>query len=240
VCVRVVALSLLLGGWTSCSAEAPASTTGTPALCQGAPGAWSFATTWTTWLHADPLRIDERRQSLRYFVRCALGPEETVTLPDGEALRGTFGLVPEWTLRPLDRDGQEIVSACLIALTNAEGAHVQVGLAGPALGDRSLAPELSFMEATFYGNIFADPPIIRGCTGTREAAAKHVVGLAERRCGEPGNPCGVQVEGPCDAGDEPPCRRWSGPPAHRYCVEAHGGAVTFHHPITVYLEVRDG
>lgn len=222
---------------THCTDEArPAAAGVTEALCQGDGGSCSLSPAWSAWLRAAPSRVESRAQSLRYLVRCALGEGDTVTLPGGETLPGAFGLARGWALRPLDRDGQELVSACLIALTNARGVHVRVGLTGPDLRGEPLAPRFSFMEASFYGNVFVDPPIIRACTGTRDAAGRQVIGRIDRVCGEPDNPCGVANDGPCEATG---CSHWDARGTSRHCVEARGGGRSFLHPITVYLETRE-
>jgi hypothetical protein len=104
----------------------------------------------------------------RYLVRCALPPGRTVRVKSYTgalvAMRGELGLASNWlggddSPGECDEDCQEVVSACLMALTSATGVNHDLVLTSPSpqigLDKDSAFP---YQEAVFYGNLFAEPP----------------------------------------------------------------------------------
>jgi hypothetical protein len=144
-----------------------------------------------------------------YLVECALPEGEILTklrAADGQVLvlHGALGLAPEWKDGACDEDCQQWVSACMLARTNSTGESVGLWLVAdhPAIG---LGHEGAYPlhEATFYGNLFEDPPALYLCRGI-EADEDSDLGeyLRSRTCGglEP-EACGFTQWGGCsDAG----------------------------------------
>src|SRR5262245_57856787 len=113
---------------------------------------------------------------MKYIVRCALAPEQAMTLAIYDyagssdycqwndelgaevcTWPGRLGLAPNWVAQGTlnDRD-QFLVSACLMAVTNADGrAGVSLSLRGPnvAFGPEEIASH-PIAEAAFWGNLF--------------------------------------------------------------------------------------
>jgi hypothetical protein len=133
-------------------------------------------------------------------VECALPAGASITKQVGDqalVFDGAIGLAPEWEDDACDEDCQEWVSACLLARTNVSGQTVSIWMRAdhPAIGEgaNALFPT---HEASFFGNLFADPPSRRYCQGT-------VVGpllgqLQGRTCaGLLGGSCGFIVHTGC-------------------------------------------
>lgn len=88
------------------------------------------------------------RELMKYVVSCALGPGESVTAePDCEPWRGEVGLCKsgefgDWASGSPTTPCLEIVSACVLARTNAMDKRVAVSLRGPhpALSTRRSVP----------------------------------------------------------------------------------------------------
>lgn len=140
----------------------------------------------------------------RYLVECALpeGDVVTKTVQDQtHQLHGALGLAPEWKLGACGLDCQEWVSACLLARVNVTGQTVDLWLAAthPAIG---LGHDdlLSTYEATFYGNLFAEPPVLELCRGPQGGQVGAY--LDDRTCdGQPPELCGITDEDECAAAD---------------------------------------
>ena len=136
---------------------------------------------------------------LEYTVSCALGPEQSVEVAVGDETRtfeGALGLAPQWGVEDGECDGecQRWVSACLIARSNYTGESHEISL----LGDRpELAPtadesrEFDSEEATYFGDLFANPMVIYACVPEGASAP-------ERTCGDSGADCPIHVLGACD------------------------------------------
>jgi hypothetical protein len=150
-----------------------------------------------------------------YLVECALPEGESVTaIVDGEplVLEGALGLAPEWQDGPCDEECQAWVSACLLARTNASGQTVRLWLAAehPAIG-LGRAPGQPLYEATFYGNLFADPDARHLCRGPQADGGPLGEYLRSRTCGgQPVEACGFTDWGRCNDADR--------------CVSANGFA----------------
>ncbi|MEA2695866.1 MAG: hypothetical protein QOI66_137 [Myxococcales bacterium] len=99
----------------------------------------------------------------KYTARCALREDQELTAPGsgGQKFRGSLGVAPEWYGGTCDRNCQEKVSSCLIALTNRTGKHVALSLlSSAATMTKSLLPsesDLGFphQEGAFFGNVFS-------------------------------------------------------------------------------------
>jgi hypothetical protein len=99
----------------------------------------------------------------KYVAACALRPDQSLSNPkdpkDGP-FPGRLGLAPEWLESTCDEACRQKVSACLLALTNRTGKHVQLSLlsASPRMsaalrpGDTDRA--FPFQEGVFFGDIF--------------------------------------------------------------------------------------
>ena len=102
----------------------------------------------------------------KYVAACALRPDQALSNPkdpkDGP-FPGRLGLAPEWLESTCDEACRQKVSACLLALTNRTGKHVQVSLlsASPRMS-AALRPSASdrafpFQEGAFFGDVFRGP-----------------------------------------------------------------------------------
>jgi hypothetical protein len=112
-----------------------------------------------------PLEIMENDpnavQFVRYAYSCAMPPGQTMTLTiNGEAVtfEGSLGLAPEWgeDNGTCNDDCKRWVSACLLARTNAYGAHVEISIRAP----RSIFQangDVDSLERTKYLQIVEDP-----------------------------------------------------------------------------------
>jgi hypothetical protein len=122
---------------------------------------------------------EETRPVAQYLVECALPLGSSIVKHvDGEelVLEGYLGLAPQWEQGACDVDCQQWVSACMLARTNVSGQSVQIALRGahPALSGHGVGlgagpgvagPEFSIYEASFFGNLFADPDAQYMCPG---------------------------------------------------------------------------
>jgi hypothetical protein len=129
--------------------------------CTGTPDGLLSATTGM-------MRSDDGINTAKYVVRCALPKGDSVRVKDYTGalvtLDGEIGLAPEWGDGDCNGTCQEQVSACLMALTNGSGKHVNVELASldGAIGG---GHTYRYQEAVFYGNLFLDTPAANFCVG---------------------------------------------------------------------------
>ncbi len=151
--------------------------TGTPGQdCWGQPDGLMNARTGL-------MSSDDGITTATYLVRCALAPGDVLGIQDytGEVqrLHGEVGLTPNWKTGECDRVCQEKNTACLLALTNGSGQHIQIELSAhyknadgiSGTGDDNVltigtghSSAFKKQEASFYGNIFTDPPQAYYCT----------------------------------------------------------------------------
>ncbi len=127
---------------------------------------------------ADPTlaATETARHQLKYLVNCAL-PDSVVLVSVQGHERFTFpghlGLAPEWLKAPLTPLQERWVSACMLALTNYAGKHVEVSLhaksgAAPFLAQtKEETRAYSLSEGGFFGNLFSPHPVAYACSGTR-------------------------------------------------------------------------
>jgi hypothetical protein len=99
----------------------------------------------------------------KYVAACALRPDQSLSNPkdpkDGP-FPGRLGLAPEWLESTCDDACRQKVSACLLALTNRTGKHVQLSLLStsprmsaalrPSESDR----DFPYQEGAFFGDVF--------------------------------------------------------------------------------------
>ncbi|HEX5658587.1 MAG TPA: hypothetical protein VFX59_15395 [Polyangiales bacterium] len=135
------------------------------------------------------MSTDEGMQTAKYLVRCALKASEKLTIKDYTGalvtLQGELGLTPTWKDGLCEGPCQEKISACLMALTNGNGDHIDVEMTAPfdSVGTSS-SREFPYQEAAFYGNLFLDPPKGFYCIGEDYAVVKtrSIEHLATRAC----------------------------------------------------------
>jgi hypothetical protein len=106
-------------------------------------------------------------QFLNYTVSCALGVNQSLTIPlhPPVVLVGSLGLASSWDQRKMNTADQEAVSACLAARVNYFGVHVEISIRGKSLDPPSAdeITEYHLQEGAFWGNIFADHPQMFAC-----------------------------------------------------------------------------
>ena len=176
------------------------------------------------------LHTEEGREVYSYIIGCALGqntkieadvPEARDTAPPDTlysckngrcAFSGSIGLAEHWIDRPLNRNGQRWVTACLLSRVNHFGVTEIFSMRGAASA-LSVSPreaeQYSLQEGAFYGNIFSDdadaPLDWNACRGTDKAATPNRGELAMRDCTEPDpddrahTVCGFKYAGDCGA-----------------------------------------
>lgn len=136
---------------------------------------------------------------IHYMVECALEQDDQVSVevPGGTlTFKGGLGLAPEWKQGPCDEECQQWISACLIARTNAVGVEVPIFVQGSHenLGFGSHEDYVHY-EATFFGNVFAEPGQMHACQGDEEG-----LDMAEaqgRTCALDTEDCGFTIHTNC-------------------------------------------
>ena len=190
-----------------------------------------------------------RGMLLKYVARCALAEgqflEDEGAGHSGSALRypGSLGLAPEWLAGTCGADCQERVSACLIALTNRTGKHVEVSLlsSAPGTGDslRPSAQDLPFphQEGAFFGNMFTGQAFAcRGRDAVKAPQAKRFCAVEPESCSGLAD---FRAAGRCDDVCEMSCRTLPDGSERCAAVSCHDpeGRV-WRAPITTYLSNR--
>jgi hypothetical protein len=118
---------------------------------------------------------DEGIITAKYLVRCALPAGDSLRIKDYTGalvtLTGELGLTPEWKTGTCDGRCQELISACLMALTNGNGVHLPLELSSTksALGGGH-SKSFRYQEGAFFGNLFVSPPQAYYCTGSDYAS----------------------------------------------------------------------
>jgi hypothetical protein len=111
---------------------------------------------------------EDGRALLQYIARCAL--------VEGEFLRvyssghtwdfpGVLGVAPEWEHAPLTKEGQEIMTACLLAHVNAFEVPVQISVRSWFVAEAEELESVAFYygDGAFYGNLYAGEPAKFSC-----------------------------------------------------------------------------
>jgi hypothetical protein len=167
---------------------------------------------------ADPsmAATPEKRHQLQYLVTCAL-PQHIVLYTQHGAERFTFpgqmGLAPGWLTRPMTLQEERWVSACMLALVNYFGKHIDVSLRAEPPPVPFLQPSeeekqrFPLFEGGFFGNLFGPQPVAYVCQGIRTPADDQEPVLQDRVCtrtteektsdGEPLTRCQFILTGPC-------------------------------------------
>jgi hypothetical protein len=137
---------------------------------------------------------------LKYTVECAIPSGSSISVRDVNGsmfpLYGSLGLAPGWATGPLDVNGQEAVSACLLARSNAAGKTLSISLRGkwPSLStDLTEAITYLTQEGAFWGNLFSAPAKMYACYSRNETCAS----IYGRLCSS-STACGFVVVGMCD------------------------------------------
>lgn len=145
---------------------------------------------------ADPAlaATEAGRHQLKYLVNCAL-PDSVVLFPVQGHERFTFpgylGLAPEWLKTPLTHLQERWVSACMLALTNYAGKHVEVSLHAKSGTAPFLAPSkeetraYSLLEGGFFGNLFSPHPVAYVCSETHTKIEAQDPVFRDRLCTKP-------------------------------------------------------
>ena len=161
---------------------------------------------------------------LTYLVECALEEDQSITYTDedggGHELHGSLGLAPSWANGTPSTAEAELVSACLMARTNADGTRVAISLreADGRVGASTCYEQrhYRFHEGAFMGNLFAEGAPNGVCRGSGGGDWTTVSDQAGRRC--TGGDCGFSMltKSHCDE-DEEDCH---------LCQDVCGGDVT--------------
>jgi hypothetical protein len=146
----------------------------------------------------------EHAEVAKYLVRCALPRNDAIKIKNHTGslvtLEGAVGLAPQWKTGECNTDCQELVSACLAALTNGSGENVLIEMRSPnaAIGPSGTFP---LQEAAFYGNMFTDPPTVAFCVGKdfEGIAGVEFIAPAQRACSgfSSISGCPYQLSGNC-------------------------------------------
>lgn len=169
----------------------------------------------------DLAKAPRELELLRYIVTCALPPQaEARVTSDRQVLRlsGDFGLAPDWRHRALTARERRLVSACVLARTNAFGVPVRISMRTDAEDSRALrslrasASERAAFplhEGAFFGDIFATGAPAYACAGDRSPQAVAQLRRQRRICALPTgartadgrevSACGFVIVGPCNA-----------------------------------------
>jgi len=153
-------------------------------------------------------------QTAEYIVKCALPEGTTVSLLDYtgtlQTFQGKAGLAPSFEYDGCDSVCEEKISACLIALTNGAGNHVNIEMSSwyvdadrvagvnPVTGvnDDSLltigtghSSYYTKQEIAAFGNLFSNPPSANYCSGSgmSSGTAWNPAGAVEERLCGPGS-----------------------------------------------------
>src|SRR6185295_3704104 len=126
---------------------------------------------------------------------------------------GQIGLAPRWLNDPMTPPQERWVSACMLALTNYYGKHVDVSLhADPMLvpfleQTKEETRTFTILEGGFFGNLFSANPIAYVCSGTRTKIEAQDPVFRDRICtkatgettldGKPLTACQFILTGPC-------------------------------------------
>jgi len=148
------------------------------------------------------------RLLLEYTVQCALPESDSVvTRRDGRdvLLHGSLGLAPQWKHEAMTAVDERWITACILARMNAFGVTVKLSLRGDHDALRNVEAserhQYTYEEGAFYGNFFADPPVLYACSGTgsaRRAPARRLRVCTEAApTGEATNRCGMVMTGAC-------------------------------------------
>ena len=193
----------------------------------------------------DLMATPDGREVMSYIVGCALptGASASFTDPDGVAheYSGWIGLAPGWATTVPTISERRWVSACVLARTNLYGLSVQISMRNtnnPILAVTREDANFNIPEAAFYGDLFADPPVLYACANRRFANSGDVARESMRACARSSDgittDCGLTFTGYCgtvyDDGRAAACMASNG--SFTPCL---GGRVRYAETITTYL-----
>src|SRR6185436_1226763 len=153
---------------------------------------------------------------LKYATECALRPDQSISITDWTnttlTWAGSLGLADWWATSALNpapspkaaATGEELVSACLMARSNALGRTVSVSLrARPELAPTtSESATYTRHEGAFMGNVFASTPVVKSCSASGGAwlwdPYTNAPITSGRQCAD-GTSCGFQYMGSCNS-----------------------------------------
>jgi Carbohydrate binding module (family 6) len=162
-----------------------------------APGATMNGLPTASTARAGSASTELQSMLLKYAARCALREDQELQgPPDATGSRprfpGALGIAPEWRDGTCDRNCQEKVSSCLIALVNRTGKHVQLSLLSAAPGMVQSAKSLMagetdlgfpHQEGAFFGNVFSgEGYACRGSEAGKGAQVKRFCALEPESC----------------------------------------------------------
>lgn len=157
------------------------------------------------------------RLNLKYLSYCALD-DHTVLVAEHEGTRyefpGVVGLAPAWAETDLSATEQQWVSACMLALKNHAGAHVEVSLFLPSPPNATVKKawqeptrQYPVAEGRYFGNLFQAQPVSYVCSPTWTAEQRAFLEQRQRLCalpterrsadGRPLTVCGMVHVGEC-------------------------------------------
>ena len=183
----------------------------------------------------------------KYVARCALRADQELEAPAGSngdklKFKGALGLAPEWQEGKCDGACQEKVSACLAALTNQTGDHVQLSMlsAAPSLAAMSASESdlpYPFQEGAFFGNVFSgEAYVCRGHDADKGAQLKRFCALTPGVCSGLTN---FFDAGSCAQSCQMSCTKLSDGTSRCAAVSCRDPqGRLWSHPITTYLRNR--
>ena len=148
----------------------PAWATGVPTLSRSGVVGQCLTTKYAATFDATAT-TNNFKSVMRYLIECALPSTATVTMTEQNgtqfAVQGALGLAPEWQTGAPTVQGQEMVSACLAARTNASGNTVRISLRNSAYAGLTTTAverkQFGHHEGAFWGNLFGAAPAINAC-----------------------------------------------------------------------------
>jgi len=177
---------------------------------------------------------------VRYVVECALPLGDSIDKQvDGKLVEfeGYLGLAPEWKTEACEEDCQQWVSACLLARTNVSGRTVPLWVVAdhPSLG-LGTNDDYPLLEATFYGNLFAERPTQYFCRGSEEGVA---AAIADGRTCSDDTPedCGFTTFGSCFARERCIVLDDTYPTD---CADGEPGAGTRYPSLSTFVSIPEG
>lgn len=124
------------------------------------------------WFRDQPAGVAYSDMVMRYVVKCAAPANTRLSATiDGLTYEwvGELGLAPEWVAgNPIPLVEQQLVTACLAALVNKFGAHVQISVLGYTKSGAAIPQankelkEYPVKEGCFFGNLFTDEGVFVG------------------------------------------------------------------------------
>ena len=140
------------------------------------------------------------RELLRYAVRCAFLPGQTLVVPGdgGLVFEGSLGIAPAWEERALTAGEERWISACLLAHANAFGVSVPLSVRATNVIEADAVEREAFPvhEGAFFGS--AATGAFYSCHAEApERARTQSADRGLRVCTDEDDACAIQSVGPC-------------------------------------------